>query len=368
MLRPLRVALLPLSFAFVAGIATPGSAVDGVIEINQACAVNTGCLGGDPPGLPVSIGSPGSYRLTGSLTLPDANTHGVIVSASDVTLDLNGFAIQCSSCATSGTGVGILGASGVANLTVRNGSVINTGGNGISFAGPGARIEGVRSMDNGFNGIRVGDLARISDCIVEGNGAYGIELASGDSVVQDSVSSRNGSVGIICAAASTSCTVRASQVQGNPGGGISSAGSGICHLVGNLVTDSGSDGISCPDDALVRGNVVRSNAGLGISVGANATITENSVSGNDGDGISTAGSSVISHNVSNGNGVAGIASATSLVSGNVANGNTNGGLVGAGNGYGDNLFDANNGGNTNAQTAGGLEVGSNVCGGDLSCP
>jgi hypothetical protein len=212
MLQLDRGAPLAPSLAFVAGLATPSSAVVGVIEINQACALNTGCLAGDTPGLPVSIHSPGSYRLTGSLTLPDANALGVVVGAPDVTLDLNGFAIQCPSCATSGTGAGILGQPAAANLTVRSGSVINTGTNGIDVAGPGARIEGVRSMDNAFDGIRVGDLARISDCIAEGNGAYGIELASGDSVVRDSVSSRNGSVGVICAMATTNL------FDGNDGG------------------------------------------------------------------------------------------------------------------------------------------------------
>ncbi len=48
-------------------LATSAYASDGVLEINQACAVNTGCFPGDDPGFPVTVVQPGSY----SLTIPD---------------------------------------------------------------------------------------------------------------------------------------------------------------------------------------------------------------------------------------------------------------------------------------------------------
>jgi hypothetical protein len=64
-------------------LASPALAVDGVLEINQACAVNTGCFSGDAAGLPVTITAAGSYRLTGNLTVPDENTDGIAVSAND---------------------------------------------------------------------------------------------------------------------------------------------------------------------------------------------------------------------------------------------------------------------------------------------
>jgi hypothetical protein len=49
--------------------AAPALASDGVLEINQTCAVETGCLAGDSPGFPVTISTAGSYRLTGSLNV-----------------------------------------------------------------------------------------------------------------------------------------------------------------------------------------------------------------------------------------------------------------------------------------------------------
>lgn len=47
----------------VAMLASPAYAVDGVREINQACAAGPGCFSGDTPGFPVEIHFLGSYRL-----------------------------------------------------------------------------------------------------------------------------------------------------------------------------------------------------------------------------------------------------------------------------------------------------------------
>jgi hypothetical protein len=37
-------------------------------------------------------------------------------------------------------------------------------------------------------------------------------------------------------------------------------------------------------------------------------------------------------------------------------------------GYKDNQFSDNNGGNANPQVFGGIEIGTNICGGDTTCP
>ncbi len=63
-------------------------AADGVIEINQAAVEADG-------GFPYVISEPGSYILTGHLSVPGGNTSAIEVRADDVTLDLNGFAIGC---------------------------------------------------------------------------------------------------------------------------------------------------------------------------------------------------------------------------------------------------------------------------------
>src|SRR5262245_24689246 len=78
-------------------LAVPALAVDGAIEFNQAAVSAGGITPGDTPGFPATLSLPGSYRLTGNLDLrgepSPPNTTAVEITAKDVTLDLNGFAI-----------------------------------------------------------------------------------------------------------------------------------------------------------------------------------------------------------------------------------------------------------------------------------
>lgn len=67
-------------------------AVDGVILIDQNKALAGNVTPGDAPGFPVTLTRPGSYRLSGNLTLPAA-ADGIAVTSDGVSLDLNGFSI-----------------------------------------------------------------------------------------------------------------------------------------------------------------------------------------------------------------------------------------------------------------------------------
>lgn len=71
-----------LGFILVSGLACslPAGA-DGRIEINQASVEAAG-------GFPFTITEPGSYVLTGPLTVP-AETSGLVIATSNVTIDLN---------------------------------------------------------------------------------------------------------------------------------------------------------------------------------------------------------------------------------------------------------------------------------------
>lgn len=99
---------IPIQLLLLLALARPALAVDGVLEINQVCAVNTGCFPGDAPKYPVTISSSGSYRLTSNLFGIGANTDGIVVEKSYVTIDFNGFAIQGVGIG-SGTGNGVAG-------------------------------------------------------------------------------------------------------------------------------------------------------------------------------------------------------------------------------------------------------------------
>lgn len=87
--------MLSLRTSLAAGVVliacvNQAQAVDGVVLIDQNRALAGNVTAGDTPGFPVSINLPGSYRLSGNLTVP-AGINGIEIAADDVTLDLNGF-------------------------------------------------------------------------------------------------------------------------------------------------------------------------------------------------------------------------------------------------------------------------------------
>lgn len=177
------------------------TAVDGVVELNQACAVNGGCLEGDEPGFPITIVGAGSYRLTSSLeslnadsVISDGSSNG-----SSVHIDLNGFTVRNfhSGDSTSCSGIKL---NFLSTTVVVNGMV--QGANGCSLAANGAGVEvgpasAIRDVVvAGFrDGIEVGSHSLVKGCIVRGNNRFGI-IASGGSLVVSNVVRANGAYGL----------------------------------------------------------------------------------------------------------------------------------------------------------------------------
>lgn len=186
-----------------------GSASD-VITIDQAKAGAGGVTTGDLAGFPVSISQPGSYRLTSNLVVTTADTTAIVITAPNVTLDLNGFSIlgpvtctgapYVTACSATGNGDGVLVAlpdSVRGAVTVLNGTVRGVGRHGVTQTGnnnDGVRIERVIAVGNGGSGIGLpqgGVIANsqmsynryngvagygllLLDNIVRGNGAHGV--------------------------------------------------------------------------------------------------------------------------------------------------------------------------------------------------
>ena len=86
---------IPILVLLFLTLVTPALASDGVLEINQTCALETGCFVGDSAGFPVTITAPGSYRLTSSLNPTGASV--ILIGSSRVQVDLNGFGLTTSS-------------------------------------------------------------------------------------------------------------------------------------------------------------------------------------------------------------------------------------------------------------------------------
>ncbi len=176
-------ALLIGSLAF----ASASAASDGVYEINQTCALQTGCFPGDSAGFPVTINSSGAYLLTSNLRSSSTVAPAVQIAVRDVDLDLNEFVIRCSVlnfpsfnlCSDSpNTGAGgVDAAAGTTGVRVRNGVVRDMPSHGIWLRGSGT-VEGITAVGNGANGILL-SRGSVKDCEVTGNGVNGIETTRG---------------------------------------------------------------------------------------------------------------------------------------------------------------------------------------------
>lgn len=203
----------------VLGVAAPAAAQK---AINQAKANAGGVTPGDAPGFPVTISTPGSYQLTGNLTVNDANTHAIHITADHVTLDLNGFRI--TGPGAPGNGFGIF-TDTADNVTVANGTVASFGGGGVFLLGHSYRIENVRALSNGFRGIFVGSNSVIAGCLAIGNGNTGLTITSG--TVTGNTAESNGAYGISASFA----TVVNNSVTGNASHGMWLGNSGYAHNV-----------------------------------------------------------------------------------------------------------------------------------------
>src|SRR5262249_18368215 len=174
--------VLRTSLSALAVIAIGSSAVNAaVVSIDQRIAQAGKVTAGDAPGFPVTISEPGSYHLTSNLVVSNAGTTAIEITASDVTIDLNGFSIVgpnkctgtpvvCSIQGGGGIGVKAVADAGPSpeNVRVTNGTVRGMGGHGIRMMGNGTVVDRVHAVSNGGPGIVVG-MGSIIDSVATFN-------------------------------------------------------------------------------------------------------------------------------------------------------------------------------------------------------
>ncbi len=359
-----------LAFIFFGAGVAP--AADGVREINQTCAVQTGCFSGDAAGYPVTIDGTagGSYVLTSDLVVASSSETAISISVADVTVDMGGFGIARTDCAggaatcapTIGVGSGISSTS--ARIAVANGSVSGMGANGVSL-GADARIERVRVRASGSHGLVAGSASQISNSVSSDNGGDGIRSLGG--VVRDSTAEDNGQNGIL---ATVGSALAGNVARNNTGDGFQLAEGTT--VVGNSSYSNGVRGFYAgdvfreKDGVTMKDNTAYDNGGAGFVVGDGCNVTGNTSFDNGGDGIETGDGSIVERNAAHTNGGDGIqAGDGSTVRGNTAQSNTGFGLnLVAGTGYTGNVVSGNSGGTVQN----GIDLGENVCGGTLGCP
>jgi len=212
--------------------------------------------------LPYKITAQGSYYLTANLTAT-GSTSGITISADNVTLDLNGFALVGGG---SGSVTGINVPAAQKNILIRNGTVRGWTNGGINASNAtNSAIQGIRLSNNtapsiffSIAGLSVGNGSTVKDCFVAQN------------------SNSNGiSVGNACTV--SGCIARANSV----GAGIRVLNS--CYVVGNI-SDSNGTGIVMGSGNRIENNSCTSNASAGILIPSGDTnnlVIHNSARGNN---------------------------------------------------------------------------------------
>ena len=142
--------------------------------------------------IPITLNNSGSYYLTTNLTQTNSAS-GITISANDVTIDLNGFAL----IGTNSTAAGITrGGFSRTNIRIRNGTVRNWA-NGVNMTGGGlVRLEQLTVSSNSRDGVTATGPALIADCSFTENGGHGIDVFGGNAVVRDCLVLNNGLDGI----------------------------------------------------------------------------------------------------------------------------------------------------------------------------
>lgn len=238
----------------------------GLLEINQACAENSGCFSGDDPGFPVELVQSGSYVLTSDLEVP-ADTSGIelLVNADESTIDLNGFAIKgpetcdgtpVTSCSGSSQ-VNAVDGTFRAGVTVRNGTLSGMSRDGVTLGDRG-RLENLEFHDNGEFGAWIGDDGVVEDVSSHTNGIHGVRAGDGSVLVR----------------------VRAFWNASN--GIFAGSATSIAH---STARDNGQLGFSVSSGSVLNHSAAMSNEGNGVYLGADATMHDSASTVNGGYGV-----------------------------------------------------------------------------------
>lgn len=199
------------------------------------------------------ISQPGSYYLTGNVDVSAlVNTSAIRVAANDVTIDLNGFIVKGAGGNVAplilvvGSGAG----SNKGNVTARNGTLRDGGGDGLN------------ALTNSAENIRLYDVVSRSNL---GSGF----VLTNRSFVQNCTAHNNGNLGFNATGASN-CTFVNCTADANTNNGI--AGGNATILQGCLSTANGAFGFLLGNSSSATGCVARANLSTEWFVSSTCTL------------------------------------------------------------------------------------------------
>jgi len=219
------------------------------------------------------ITQPGSYYLEANIQ-GEVGRSGIMIEASNVTIDLMGFMLQgipASLC-------GILSFGEVNNVTLRNGVISGWAGAGIQItSGEGSRgslIEGILASENDGVGICVGDGGTVRHCSSIGNMGSGI-VAHLHGTLADCIVRHNRGDGFLLG---NSGVINGCKAINNTGAGIHAVHSSV---VRNCTASSNAqDGIRLFAHNTVLDNICDDNGSDGQGAGISAIGPDNRIEGN----------------------------------------------------------------------------------------
>lgn len=193
-LTALAAVLIALLVGLAAAIAGPLTPPAGPVAPTPGpeprIAINDTNTPGDADSI-FKITQPGSYYLTGNIT-GVAGKHGIEITSSGVSLDLNGFDLL----GVSGSLDGVWLATAANGSAIRNGTVRNWGGSGLNLFGSNDTfVSGIRAIGNGSYGIRGSNRTVLRNCVADANAGPGLRVTSGG-IIDGCVASYNGEDGI----------------------------------------------------------------------------------------------------------------------------------------------------------------------------
>jgi len=220
-------------------------------EVEPRIAINQANTPGNSSSV-FRITQPGSYYLTGNV-LGEAGKNGIAIEASNVTLDLNGFAL----IGVPGAARGIVSFGERSNITIRNGHINDWPGNGIDLSASSASrnsvFEALQVLGCGGNGLVLSNNTTARACLSVANSTSGF-LVPTNGVLVECCARQNGSAGF-------------------------TTGNGVA-LIGCSARANSGSGFSIGSAGTVQGCTAIGNGGLGFSIAQSSTIHESSASDN----------------------------------------------------------------------------------------
>jgi hypothetical protein len=244
-------------------------------ELEPRTAINSTNTPGDA-GAVFVITTNGSYVLSADVYAP-AGKIGIKVTASNVSIDLNGFSV--GGALGSGAGVSTPIGIGGATFNLRNGVILNMGGAGVFAEAQNMLVENVSVSDCAGMGFSLsGTSLRVANCGAFRNGSQGFGMTTAS--VVNCVAQSNGGIGFSAVAGTfENCLANL-----NSGGGFSAS----TLVAMNCVATQ--NGVAAFNSAalmhLVGCSAVGATSGFNAGVSANVTLVECSAQGAGGAGFS----------------------------------------------------------------------------------